>query len=869
MSQVHENKSLFTPDVATEIRRLVAQFGGNEVFMVGTSEPDGLITFVEPMAFGNRNSVPAPAQAATPGQVLIHNHPSGRLDPSDADISIASVYGKAGIGFYIVNNDCTDVRVVVKPFFPKAAEPIDFSDIENLFGRDGRLSQSFPGFEFRPQQLSMMRVVTEAFNSNKIAVVEAGTGVGKSFAYLAPSILWALKNKRRVVISTNTIILQEQLLHKDLPELARQLNLEFKAVLVKGRGNYISYRRLKYAGTRADLFHEDRSGELQSLAQWAEISRDGSRSDLPFSISEDTWEAVMSDKDDCLRAECQFFNQCHYYNSRREAANADIIVANHHLVMADVALRLENSGNEFVGILPPFDRVIFDEAHNLEEVATSYFTTQTSLAAIRRQFFRLARLRDRSGVLQAFYNALRKNKNAYLNPTVPEILSLISDRIIPAREEAEIAIRQFFDELFAETSTYFYADNLKDNDRREFRITVAVTESPYWTRASELMSSVAAELQRLIEHFASLENMLSRLPEDLLNESMEPRLRLFATVKKITDHHGAIGYFLAAEKEEYCRWFELGYRRGQPYIVPHTAPLDISKNLRDALFSRKNTVVLTSATLTIDNTFNYFNRQMGLSDRKPPKDEGPDRASNSSLAERTTYLQLDTPFDYEQNCIIGIPRDLPVPASPDFLESVIAPVIETIKITRGRALVLFTAYSHLRRVLDRCRTALEQAGITPLMQGEMPRHQLVENFKSREKAALFATSSFWEGVDIQGDALQSLVIIKLPFSVPSTPIIEARAEMLDRQGGNSFYEIAIPQAVIKFKQGFGRLIRSHRDHGVVLILDNRVLTQRYGRIFMRSLPPAPVKDGTTIEVLQAFNGFIGSKTPSNNNTNVL
>jgi len=860
LSQIVENKWLLTDSVAEEMRGLIAQFDGNEVFMIGTCQSDGTVIFVEPMAFGNKDSVPAPAQAAMPGQVLIHNHPSGYLEPSGADISIASVYGKAGIGFYITNNQCDAIRIVVKPFFPTEAAPVDFAEIENLFGENGKLVQTFRNYEFRPQQLSMMLMVTEAFNENQIAVVEAGTGVGKSFAYLAPSIIWALNNKKRVVISTNTINLQEQLLNKDLPELARQMNREFKAVLVKGRGNYVSLRRLKYASTRADLFYEDRSGELKSLQDWAAVTKDGSRSDLPFKISEDTWEAAMSDKDDCLRAECQFFNQCHYYNSRREAANADLIIANHHLVMADLALRLENKGNEYAGILPPFDRVIFDEAHNLEDVATSYFTSRTSFVAIRRQLIRIARLRDRSGVLQAFFNAVKKHKQATLSSEVAEMLPLLTEKILPVREEIEISIRHYFDEFFMETTQFFHADDLKDNEHREFRITASVAEGPYWEKVRELIELMLKDLQRFLELFSTLEKLVFRLPEELLNDVTEQRLRLFAAIKKLAEHDASLRFFLSADKAEFCRWIEVGYRRGIPYIYPHTAPLDISQGMRDALFSKKNTVVLTSATLSIDNDFSFFTRQMGLS--RKIRSGAKSTTIDNPLADRCRFLQLDTPFDYRKNCIIGVPRDLPVPTDPDFLKQIVPSVLEAVKITQGRAMVLFTAYRPLRQVVDMCRHELLASGITCLMQGEAPRHQLVNTFKVTRKAVLFATSSFWEGVDIQGEALQCLILTKLPFSVPSTPILEARAEMVDSRGGNSFYEISVPQAVIKFKQGFGRLIRSHADRGFVLILDHRVLVQRYGKIFMRSLPPAEVVTGQSGDVLISVKDFMSNtRTP--------
>lgn len=864
MSQTIENKPIFNEDVAEKIRELIRQYDGSEVFLVGTCEPDGTVVSVEPMAFGTKNAVPAPAQNATPGQVLIHNHPSGDLQPSEADISIASLHGKSGVGFYITNNTCDVVRIVVKPFFPKQAVPVEFGQLDNLFGRDGHLSQTFPAFEFRPQQLAMMRLVTDAFNDDKIAVIEAGTGVGKSFAYLAPSILWALANKKRVVISTNTINLQEQLLNKDLPELALQMNLEVKAVLAKGRGNYVSLRRLKYSAGRADLFAENRTGEINSLIDWADKTEVGSKSDFPFQVSDDTWEAVNSDKDDCLRAACPTFDKCHFYKSRREAANADVIIANHHLVMADVALRQENSGNDYVGILPPFDRIVFDEAHNLEEVATNYFTSESSLLAIRRQLFKISRTRDRSGLLHVLYSAVKTHKTASRYPVVAEILPMMAEQILPTREEVETALTMYFDEFFADSLHYFHADNLKDNERREFRITTAVSVSPYWAKVRELIESMINHLHRLIDQFDRLDTLINRLPDEFLADIAEPRLRLFSSARKLKEHDAALRFFLSADKDEFCRWIELGYRRGRPYIYPTTAPLDISHNLRNALFTRKNTVVLTSATLSIEEDFSYFTKQVGLHGGQTGRQQKPETDGPPPLDQvlaRCEFLKLDTPFDYQKNCIIGIPKDLPAPSAPDFHRMIAPIIVNAVRITEGRAMVLFTSYRALKQVADMCRGPLLQAGITCLQQGEMPRHQLVESFRNARKAALFATSSFWEGVDVQGDALQCLILTKLPFSVPSTPLFEARAELLEKRGGNPFYEIAVPQAVIKFKQGFGRLIRSHSDKGFVLVLDNRVLVQRYGRIFMKSLPPARRAEGAQAEIINEITAFMSETFP--------
>jgi ATP-dependent DNA helicase DinG len=839
------------------MRQMIAEYGGQEVFAIGSCDEEGTVVELDPIAFGNWGSVPAPAQNARPGQVLIHNHPSGGLDPSDADIGVASLYGKSGVGFYIVDNTCENVRVVVKPFRETPAVELNIDGLLEHFGPNGELARRMPGYEHRPQQMQMMALVANAFNQDRIAVAEAGTGTGKSFAYLAPAIAWAQANKKRVVVSTNTINLQEQLISKDVPELRARLGWEFRAVLVKGRGNYISRRRLNFTAREAELFPDERTRELKQLQEWSGNTSDGSRSDLPFDVSDETWEAVSSDKDDCMRAGCPNFNDCFFYKSRREAASADLVVANHHLVMADIALKKDNTGNDYTAILPPYERLVFDEAHNIEEVATSYFSSETSILGIRRQLHRLASMRESKGALPRLQRAVFEHDSRNVHAITPQILDLLDTQVLARRRELESMLDEHFSELFHRTLSYFNIDQLNRTERRELRVTQQVTASPYWNEASTLLEEIRAEMMRVLSPLDKALNLMRHYPEEILVELADYRHGAASVATKLTEHCNAISFFLKAGEEEYCRWFDVGYVRDRPVIRPCAAPLNIAPALRSALFSRKRTVVLTSATLTVDSRFDYLARQLGLgADIDLPEKPKPEEASVlADVPARTDYLKVGTPFDYERNCLIGVPRDLPAPNDRQFEERVAPMIVNTLRITHGRAFVLFTSYRSLQKALALTQAQLEESGITCFRQGEMPRHKLLEAFRSTPRAALFATSSFWEGVDVQGRALECLILTKLPFSVPTTPILEARAEHIDRLGGSSFYEMTVPMAVIKFKQGFGRLIRSKTDRGIVVILDHRVVTKNYGKTFLRSLPPARVQQGTSAEVLEALTNF--------------
>ena len=389
-------ETVFTSEARSAIRAAIADNGGGEVFFVGHVSGEGLVDDVEPYAFGNQRAVPALAKLTRAGDVIIHNHPDGPLEPSDADISIASRLGDESVGCYIVDNACERVHVVVRAFREETLHLLDSSDIGNFFQPEGPLAKSLADFDYRPQQVEMAREVAQSFNHSGIAVIEAGTGVGKSMAYLLPAILWALQNRERVVISTNTINLQEQLIAKDLPLLRKRLNLSFTSELLMGRNNYLCLRKAEYArGERLVQESPEVREQLVAIFQWAEKTAEGCRTELQHVPSYDTWELVMSEGDNCLRIKCPFYTKCHFYNARRRAARADILIVNHHLLMADLALRRETNNYSASAVLPPFSRVILDEAHNAPDVATEYFGFRTWRLAFVRTLNRLSNSRGR------------------------------------------------------------------------------------------------------------------------------------------------------------------------------------------------------------------------------------------------------------------------------------------------------------------------------------------------------------------------------------------------------------------------------------------------------------------------------------------
>jgi ATP-dependent DNA helicase DinG len=619
-----------------------------------------------------------------------------------------------------------------------------------ILGPDGAIARRLSSYEPRAQQLAMAEAVAHAIATKTHLVVEAGTGVGKSFAYLVPAVLAAVAAGKTVVVSTHTIGLQEQLILKDIPFL-RSILPPFDAVLVKGRGNYLSLRRLEAALAKAGKFFDDAeaSHQLGRIREWAEATRDGSRSDLDFQPFPAVWDEVASDKDNCKGKKCPTYKQCFYYMARRRLEKARVLIANHAVVMTDLAMR--RGGNSF---LPDYDVLILDEAHTLEAVASDHLGDTISSGQVEHLLKRIGKL---------------------------EVNRQVSDLIERTRGHAL--------ELFGGVLE-------RHGGMCRFR------EPTGWTDA-------------LLEDLRQLGSAL--LGQSVFARTDAAKLDLEAAGRRGAELAGTLAAWLKQDVEGGVYWTEV-----EPGKVPKVAltyaPLHVGPTLRKELFEGGPTCVLTSATLAVGRRFDHFTKRIGL--------------------EGCATLHLGSPFDYREQVELHLPRGLPCPSKDagEFERAAIRTLPHYLEKSRGRAFVLFTSYQMLQVAARQLRDWVAARGWTLLSQGDgTPRAKMVERFKAGG-CVLFGVDSFWAGVDVPGEALSNVTIMRLPFRVPDHPLIQARIEDIRAEGGNDFMEYTVPEAVIKLKQGFGRLIRSKTDRGIVVILDPRITTKPYGRQFLDSLP---------------------------------
>ena len=618
----------------------------------------------------------------------------------------------------------------------------------------------------------MAGAVDSALTDGQHLVVEAGTGVGKSFAYLVPSILAVTRESatvKRILISTHTISLQEQLLLKDIPLLNSVIPREFTAVLAKGRGNYLSMRRLQQARERsASLFHSETAFEqLDWIAKWTKQTNDGSRSDMAFRPQATVWEEVASDSQNCMGRKCATYNKCFYYKARRRYQNAQLILVNHALFFTDLALRRAE-----VSVLPDYDAVIFDEAHTLETVASHHMGVEFSSGQV-------------DFLLNRLYND-RSNRGLLVHLEEREAQKAI--------DGVRHAAGDFFQQV------YELNRGGVGTKRHHQPLALDMELGDRLRQAAQQIGAIAEKKRENESETQDLTSAQSRL------QAMEAIWRDWVDQRQ----------------EDSVYWSEIGFSQRQNIRISlSSAPIDIGESVRTELLNKTRSVVFTSATIGVgsDESFQFFRSRIGLT--------------------QAETLKLGSPFDFESQVKLIVVTGLPDPGSDrDGFERVSVEMIQRyVARSKGRAFVLFTSYSALKNAAKALTPWLADHNIQLISQGEgIPRHQMVERFKENPESVLLGTDSFWQGVDIPGDALSNVIIPKLPFSVPDHPLLEARLERIRKNGGNPFRDYQLPEAAIKLRQGFGRLIRSQEDSGMVVLLDPRLQTKSYGRLFIQSLP---------------------------------
>jgi len=645
--------------------------------------------------------------------------------------------------------------------------------MQEIFGHDGLIARAHPEYEHRPGQIQMAEAVVRAFEQRRHLIVEAGTGTGKTLAYLVPAIAAACGSGARVVISTGTKNLQEQLMEKDIPFLQDVLPAKFRAAVMKGRNNYACLHRIKRADSMPVLEGLDEVDHFDEVFRWVTQTNTGDRAEL-YSLPENLpfWRHIDARSDTCLGQQCPDFEPCFITRMRQRAIDADIIVVNHHLFFADLALR----NGAYGSVLPDYAAVILDEAHQIEDVASEYFGAQVST-------YQLDDLLRDVGALK------------------------LEDRETE-RELARISARV---QRFADA----FWISFREGRGLEGRFALAPARrvgSPTLRDGAEADETSALPANELTDSYNALDNALNRL-DTTLAAMPEPPADAESIVRRTRQLRFDLDFITRGEDRKFVYWIE---RRGRGVFL-RASPIDVSGLLQDKLFEKVPTVVLTSATLSSAGNFNFIRERLGL--------------------DQAEEMIAESIFDFEHQAVLYLPPQMPDPRSPQWASAAAAEVIKIVNATEGRAFVLSTSLSGMNDLFERVAPEIDYPCF---VQGSASKGALLSKFRKTPNAILFATSSFWQGVDVRGDQLSCVIIDKLPFAVPSDPIVAARQRYIEEQGGSSFYEYSVPQAIISLKQGLGRLIRSTTDRGVLAVLDPRLRTKMYGQTFLQSLPPCRV-----------------------------
>jgi ATP-dependent DNA helicase DinG len=734
-----------------------------------------------------------------------------------------------------------DIPVVYTPVAPPVEEsepdretrPLDREAVECDLGPGGAVSGALEQYENRDSQREMAGVVADLYNDGGVGLLEAGTGVGKSLAYLVPALRWAAANGERTVVSTNTINLQEQLVRKDLPFLADAFEGEqqVRFALLKGWRNYLCLLRLAQSKLLASsLLGDDARAELDSIAEWADETVDGSLSDLPSPPRAEVWDEVAAEPDLCRKSACPHYGRCFLFQARRAAAQADVVVVNHHLLMSDVAVRRVQQNWEDAAVIPAYTRLVVDEAHHIEDAAASHLGTAASRRGLLQLFSRLLRPRAGARPGRGLFTALETRLLAAPDLLSTASLDIVRKSLVPAAEAAREKANFLFDLLH----TY-----LQQSGETVRRLTGEFSQDPIWR------AGLNVALTDLLGEIAALKSGL-----EMVRTRMEGAKKPDESVMPVIGEMAAVGRRLEATAlalestlrppvgAPMVRWIELRGREDNVAVM--SVPLDLAPILREDLFRRVDTAILTSATLTTDARFDFLSRRLGV--------DGMDNVVTEIFP---------SPFEYSTHALFMVPTDAPPPnVDPaGHLQAVVRGIIDVTTASDGGIFGLFTSHRDVRAAAAELRARGIDRTRPLYVHGEDGRDSLLKKFRESGRGVLLGTSSFWEGVDVPGRALRGLVISRLPFRVPTEPVTAAHCEAIVERGGDAFTEYMVPHAALRLKQGFGRLIRTATDRGVIVLVDPRAVNKGYGRSLLRDLPPARRVFGpwkTIVKQLQDF-----------------
>jgi len=716
-----------------------------------------------------------------------------------------------------------------RPLQPAAQRtPLDVEQLAALLEEGGAfaaLAQQgyFPGYEYRPQQVAMLRSVAQAFNQDQHLLVEAPTGVGKSLAYLIPAAHWGLQNGERVVISTNTINLQEQLYHKDLPDLARVLPSEFRAAVLKGRSHYLCPARLQALRRRGANSPEE-ARVLAKVLIWLPETTDGDGDGLflPNPVERSLWAQLSAEYEGCAPERCPRFQEggCYFYQARHAAESAHLIIVNHALLLSDVAVQNR--------VLPEYRYLIVDEAHHLEAATTGGLSFETDPAHLRRMLNEIGQVGQAGRLTGLLADVIGTCQKAHLPGEIVDRLELSVGKIGLGVERATQQANTFFERL----EEFVEEQKTGQSEQYSFhlRVTSGLRVQPAWEGVEIAWDDANAPLAAVVDGLERLAGGLEDLADGPsafeIPDADDLQAQVLGVARRLGEVREQIHHMITEPSPSLIYWLESEPKSKRLRL--HAAPLHIGPLVEEHLLRKKESVILTSATLRTGGTFDFMRERLN--------------------AWEADELAVGSPFDYQNSTLVYLVDDIPETGKPGYQPAVEQSMVALFRATGGRALALFTSYSQLRTTLRAIRAPLAQSGITVEAQGEgVSRAQLLENFRRGERRVLLGTRSFWEGVDVPGEALSCLAIAKLPFSVPSDPIFAARAETFEQP----FFEYAVPEAILRFLQGFGRLIRTRTDRGVVVVFDTRLLTKTYGSLFIESLPDPTVRRGSVALLPQA------------------